>query len=42
MMRDVRVCNPEESIRHCAKAMADTGVGLLPVEPPPQNPRQPR
>ena len=31
MMRDVRVCNPEESIRHCAKAMADTGVGLLPV-----------
>lgn len=31
MTRDVRVCNPGESIGDCAKAMADTDIGLLPV-----------
>jgi predicted transcriptional regulator len=31
MTREVRVCKPQHSIRECAKAMADLGVGVLPV-----------
>ncbi len=31
MTRDVRVANPEETIRHAAQAMAQIDAGLLPV-----------
>lgn len=31
MTRDVRVCNPGQSIRDCAKAMVAFDVGILPV-----------
>jgi CBS domain-containing protein len=31
MTRNVRICSPEQSIRDCARAMADIGAGLLPV-----------
>lgn len=31
MTRNVRVCNPGQSIRDCAKAMVDIDVGVLPV-----------
>jgi CBS domain-containing protein len=31
MSRDVRVCNPEHSIRECAKTMAEIDAGAIPV-----------
>lgn len=31
MTRDVRVCDPGQSIRDCAKAMAEMDAGVLPV-----------
>ena len=31
MTRDVRICNPESSIRDCAKVMADIDAGVVPV-----------
>jgi CBS domain-containing protein len=31
MTRDVRVCYPGQSIRDCAKAMAEMDAGVLPV-----------